>query len=71
MSCFMSAKVSLLKSTLFLVFFCVSERVLLRGIFKVGKRSHDVLLTATHLTWSPILPESPAGQAPHRHLRGM
>uniref|UniRef100_A0A3Q2YKL8 DAGKc domain-containing protein n=1 Tax=Hippocampus comes TaxID=109280 RepID=A0A3Q2YKL8_HIPCM len=45
------------------------ERVLLRGIFKVGKRSHDVLLTATRLTWSPILPESPAGQAPHRHLR--
>ncbi|XP_019727473.1 ceramide kinase-like protein [Hippocampus comes] len=40
-----------------------SERVLLRGIFKVGKRSHDVLLTATRLTWSPILPESPAGEA--------
>ncbi|XP_051937837.1 ceramide kinase-like protein [Hippocampus zosterae] len=40
-----------------------SERVLLRGIFKVGKRSHDVLLTVTRLTWSPILPESPAGEA--------
>ncbi|XP_077392702.1 ceramide kinase-like protein isoform X2 [Festucalex cinctus] len=40
-----------------------SERVLLRGIFKVGKKSHDVLLTSTRLTWTPILPESPAGEA--------
>ncbi|KAM9803560.1 ceramide kinase-like protein [Syngnathus typhle] len=40
-----------------------SDGVLLRGIFKVGKKSHDVLLTATRLTWTPVLPESPAGEA--------
>nr|XP_061799806.1 ceramide kinase-like protein [Nerophis lumbriciformis] len=40
-----------------------SDSVLLRGIFKVGKKSHDVLLTGTRLTWTPILPESPAGKA--------
>nr|XP_057937367.1 ceramide kinase-like protein isoform X2 [Doryrhamphus excisus] len=38
-----------------------SECVLLRGIFKVGKKSHDVLLTSTTLTWTPIMPESPTG----------
>ncbi|XP_061917414.1 ceramide kinase-like protein isoform X2 [Entelurus aequoreus] len=40
-----------------------SECVLLRGIFKVGKKSHDVLLTSTTLTWTPITPESPTGEA--------
>ncbi|XP_041857599.1 ceramide kinase-like protein [Melanotaenia boesemani] len=40
-----------------------SETVLLRGIFKVGKKSHDVLLTRTRLTWTPILPETPTGEA--------
>nr|XP_049584291.1 ceramide kinase-like protein isoform X2 [Syngnathus scovelli] len=40
-----------------------SDGVLLRGIFKVGKKSHDVLLTGTRLTWTPVLPESPAGEA--------
>uniref|UniRef100_A0A3B5MM51 Ceramide kinase-like n=1 Tax=Xiphophorus couchianus TaxID=32473 RepID=A0A3B5MM51_9TELE len=35
------------------------ESVLMRGIFKVGKKSHDVLLTPTRLTWTPIIPESP------------
>uniref|UniRef100_A0A3B5R8S4 Ceramide kinase-like n=1 Tax=Xiphophorus maculatus TaxID=8083 RepID=A0A3B5R8S4_XIPMA len=35
------------------------ESVLMRGIFKVGKKSHDVLLTRTRLTWTPIIPESP------------
>ncbi|XP_054642841.1 ceramide kinase-like protein isoform X1 [Dunckerocampus dactyliophorus] len=39
-----------------------SECVLLRGIFKVGKKSHDVLLTSTTLTWTPIMPESPIGE---------
>ncbi|XP_061548530.1 ceramide kinase-like protein [Phycodurus eques] len=39
-----------------------SECVLLCGIFKVGKKSHDVLLTSTRLTWVPILPESPTGE---------
>ncbi|KAF3843306.1 hypothetical protein F7725_002155 [Dissostichus mawsoni] len=38
-----------------------SEGVLLRGIFKVGKKSHDVLLTRTRLTWIPIIPENPKG----------
>ncbi|KAM4731573.1 ceramide kinase-like protein [Anableps anableps] len=38
-----------------------SESVLMRGIFKVGKKSHDVLLTRTRLTWTPIVPESPTG----------
>uniref|UniRef100_A0A672F6U0 DAGKc domain-containing protein n=1 Tax=Salarias fasciatus TaxID=181472 RepID=A0A672F6U0_SALFA len=35
------------------------ERVVLRGIFKLGKKSHDVLLTRTRLTWTPIVPEDP------------
>ncbi|XP_032423878.1 ceramide kinase-like protein isoform X2 [Xiphophorus hellerii] len=39
-----------------------SESVLMRGIFKVGKKSHDVLLTPTRLTWTPIIPESPTGE---------
>uniref|UniRef100_A0A3Q2CQX5 Ceramide kinase-like n=1 Tax=Cyprinodon variegatus TaxID=28743 RepID=A0A3Q2CQX5_CYPVA len=37
------------------------ESVLMRGIFKVGKKSHDVLLTRIKLTWTPIIPESPTG----------
>uniref|UniRef100_A0A3P8V4W2 Ceramide kinase-like n=1 Tax=Cynoglossus semilaevis TaxID=244447 RepID=A0A3P8V4W2_CYNSE len=36
-----------------------SEGVLLRGIFKLGKKSQDVLLTRTRLTWIPITPETP------------
>ncbi|KAK9538005.1 hypothetical protein VZT92_005568 [Zoarces viviparus] len=36
-----------------------SECVMLRGIFKLGKKSHDVLLTRTRLTWVPIIPETP------------
>lgn len=39
-----------------------SERVILRGIFKLGKKSHDVLLTQTRLTWTPIVPENPTGE---------
>uniref|UniRef100_A0A8C9WVR7 Ceramide kinase-like n=1 Tax=Sander lucioperca TaxID=283035 RepID=A0A8C9WVR7_SANLU len=39
------------------------ECVVLRGIFKLGKRSHDVLLTQTRLTWIPITPETPTGEA--------
>ncbi|XP_047226179.1 ceramide kinase-like protein isoform X2 [Girardinichthys multiradiatus] len=39
----------------------LSESVLMRGIFKVGKKSHDILLTRTRLTWTPIIPESPTG----------
>ncbi|XP_028249804.1 ceramide kinase-like protein [Parambassis ranga] len=40
-----------------------SECVVLRGIFKLGKKSHDVLLTRTRLTWTPIMPETPTGEA--------
>ncbi|XP_073329909.1 ceramide kinase-like protein [Pagrus major] len=40
-----------------------SECVVLRGIFKLGKKSHDVLLTRTRLTWTPITPETPTGEA--------
>uniref|UniRef100_A0A3Q3XCB1 DAGKc domain-containing protein n=1 Tax=Mola mola TaxID=94237 RepID=A0A3Q3XCB1_MOLML len=39
-----------------------SECVVLRGIFKLGKKSHDVLLTRTRLTWTPIIPETPTGK---------
>ncbi|XP_068184685.1 ceramide kinase-like protein [Antennarius striatus] len=38
-----------------------SEGVVLHGIFKLGKKSHDVLLTRTRLTWTPIRPETPTG----------
>uniref|UniRef100_A0A3Q3MT56 Ceramide kinase-like n=1 Tax=Mastacembelus armatus TaxID=205130 RepID=A0A3Q3MT56_9TELE len=38
------------------------ECVVLRGIFKLGKKSHDVLLTRTRLTWTPIIPETPTGE---------
>uniref|UniRef100_A0A670HZ35 Ceramide kinase like n=1 Tax=Podarcis muralis TaxID=64176 RepID=A0A670HZ35_PODMU len=37
------------------------EQPLLRGIFGVGKRSCDVVLSARRLSWSPIQPERPAG----------
>ncbi|KAM9804529.1 ceramide kinase-like protein [Neosynchiropus ocellatus] len=40
----------------------LSERCVLRGIFKMGKKSHDVLLTKTRLSWTPIMPESPTGE---------
>ncbi|XP_054133571.1 ceramide kinase-like protein [Melozone crissalis] len=36
---------------------------LLRGIFEIGKRSCDVVLSARRLRWSPILPESPTGDS--------
>ncbi|XP_071418779.1 ceramide kinase-like protein isoform X2 [Pithys albifrons albifrons] len=35
------------------------DEPLLRGIFEIGKRSCDVVLSARRLRWSPILPESP------------
>ncbi|KAG8432507.1 hypothetical protein GDO86_016958 [Hymenochirus boettgeri] len=34
--------------------------VLLRGIFEIQKRSCDVVLTCSHLSWSPIQPDGPA-----------
>ncbi|KAM9850603.1 ceramide kinase-like protein [Aulostomus maculatus] len=39
-----------------------SECVVLRGIFKLEKKSHDVLLTRTRLSWTLIKPESPTGE---------
>ncbi|XP_019378407.1 PREDICTED: ceramide kinase-like protein [Gavialis gangeticus] len=36
---------------------------LLRGIFEVGKKSCDVVLSAGRLRWSPIQPERPAGDS--------
>ncbi|XP_035187377.1 ceramide kinase-like protein isoform X2 [Oxyura jamaicensis] len=39
------------------------EEPLLRGIFEIGKRSCDVVLSARRLRWSPIVPESPAGDS--------
>ncbi|CAL8339469.1 unnamed protein product [Boreogadus saida] len=36
--------------------------VLLRGIFKLGKISHDVLLTSTSVSWTPITPDNPTGE---------
>ncbi|XP_028292022.1 ceramide kinase-like protein [Gouania willdenowi] len=40
-----------------------SECVVLRGIFKLGKKSHDVLLTRSRLSWMPIVPETPTGES--------
>ncbi|XP_063256480.1 ceramide kinase-like protein isoform X2 [Prinia subflava] len=39
------------------------DEPLLRGIFEIGKRSCDVVLSARRLRWSPILPESPTGDS--------
>ncbi|XP_052004537.1 ceramide kinase-like protein [Xyrauchen texanus] len=35
------------------------DEPIVRGIFQIGKKSHDVVLTATRVTWTPIQPESP------------
>ncbi|XP_030435919.1 ceramide kinase-like protein isoform X1 [Gopherus evgoodei] len=39
------------------------EEPLLRGIFQIGKRSCDVVLSARQLRWSPIRPESRGGDS--------
>uniref|UniRef100_A0A673K302 Ceramide kinase-like protein n=1 Tax=Sinocyclocheilus rhinocerous TaxID=307959 RepID=A0A673K302_9TELE len=36
------------------------DEPIVRGIFQIGKKSHDVVLTATRVTWTPIQPETPA-----------
>ncbi|KAM9486150.1 ceramide kinase-like protein [Clarias gariepinus] len=36
---------------------------IVRGIFQIGKKSHDVILTATRVTWTRIQPENPTGEA--------
>ncbi|KAK0143495.1 Ceramide kinase-like protein [Merluccius polli] len=38
------------------------DSVLLRGIFKLGKISHDVLLTSNSVSWTPITPDNPTGE---------
>lgn len=38
------------------------DEPIVRGIFQIGKKSHDVLLTSMRVTWSPIQPETPTGE---------
>lgn len=64
MNLLMSITSPWINSSVCVCFVCVSECVVLRGIFKLGKKSHDVLLTRTRLTWTPIIPENPTGQFP-------
>ncbi|XP_042544161.1 LOW QUALITY PROTEIN: ceramide kinase-like protein [Dipodomys spectabilis] len=40
-----------------------AERILLRGIFEIGRGSCDVVLSERALSWRPILPERPAGDS--------
>ncbi|XP_060784564.1 ceramide kinase-like protein [Neoarius graeffei] len=40
-----------------------SAEPILRGIFQIGKKSHDVILTDTRITWTRIQPESPTGES--------
>ncbi|XP_058643570.1 ceramide kinase-like protein isoform X3 [Onychostoma macrolepis] len=37
------------------------DEPIVRGIFQIGKKSHDVVLTETRVTWTPIQPETPTG----------
>uniref|UniRef100_A0A3P8Y189 DAGKc domain-containing protein n=1 Tax=Esox lucius TaxID=8010 RepID=A0A3P8Y189_ESOLU len=46
-----------------------TDEPILRGIFQIGKKSHDVLLTSRRVTWSPIQPETPTGELLfHQHM---
>ncbi|XP_060113295.1 ceramide kinase-like protein [Heteronotia binoei] len=38
-----------------------ARQPLLRGIFRIGKESCDVVLSAERLSWTPIRPQSPTG----------
>ncbi|XP_046901959.1 ceramide kinase-like protein [Hypomesus transpacificus] len=40
-----------------------SDEPIVRGIFQIGKKSHDVLLTPRRVTWTPIQPETPTGES--------
>ncbi|XP_062862197.1 ceramide kinase-like protein [Trichomycterus rosablanca] len=40
---------------------------MLRGIFQIGKKSHDVILTGTRLTWTRIQPESLTGDSSQKN----
>ncbi|NP_001082943.1 ceramide kinase-like protein [Danio rerio] len=35
------------------------DEPIVRGIFQIEKKSHDVVLTTTRVTWTPIQPETP------------
>uniref|UniRef100_A0A8C7SUE0 Ceramide kinase-like n=1 Tax=Oncorhynchus mykiss TaxID=8022 RepID=A0A8C7SUE0_ONCMY len=39
-----------------------TDEPIVRGIFQIGKKSHDVLLSSTRVTWSLIQPETPTGE---------
>lgn len=39
-----------------------ADEPIVRGIFQIGKKSHDVVLTAKRVTWTPIEPETPTGE---------
>ncbi|KAF7709190.1 ceramide kinase-like protein isoform X1 [Silurus meridionalis] len=43
--------------------YCIGDEPIIRGIFQIGKTSHDVILSATRLTWTRIQPESPTGES--------
>uniref|UniRef100_A0A8C7CUA3 Ceramide kinase-like n=1 Tax=Oncorhynchus kisutch TaxID=8019 RepID=A0A8C7CUA3_ONCKI len=42
---------------------------IVRGIFQIRKKSHDVLLPSTRVTWSLIQPETPTGELTSETLR--
>uniref|UniRef100_A0A8C7CTH0 Ceramide kinase-like n=2 Tax=Oncorhynchus kisutch TaxID=8019 RepID=A0A8C7CTH0_ONCKI len=39
-----------------------TDEPIVRGIFQIRKKSHDVLLPSTRVTWSLIQPETPTGE---------
>lgn len=39
-----------------------TDEPIVRGIFQIGKKSHDVLLSSPRVTWSLIQPETPTGE---------
>ncbi|XP_065108300.1 ceramide kinase-like protein isoform X2 [Paramisgurnus dabryanus] len=39
-----------------------ADEPIVRGIFQIEKKSHDVVLTATRVTWTPIEPETPTAE---------
>ncbi|KAM9447383.1 ceramide kinase-like protein [Salvelinus alpinus] len=46
-----------------------TDEPIVRGIFQIGKKSHDVLLSSTRVTWSLIQPETPTGQNRPKSLK--
>lgn len=39
-----------------------NDEPIVRGIFQIEKKSHDVVLTASRVTWTPIRPETQPGE---------